>query len=236
MSEATADLTPGSTGDAGPRRIPLPLLLGPFAVFLVCSYVADASWPGLITEHPLLLIALSSKNRYLILAAPQLDFVPFFVVGFLRLIATDPIAFVLGRQYGPAAITWIESKSSKKDAGDAMIRKMERWFTRASALFIIVAPSAIWCMMAGAGRMRTSLFVACNAVGTVGRLLLIWWIGEALEAPIDSFLDVVKDFQLPLLAITFTLVAFQTLRRRRPDAGGTLDVEGEVEARLTEAE
>src|SRR3712207_8148072 len=42
----------------------------------------------LITERPLLQMFLNPRNRYLILASVQVDLVPFFVVGFLRLTLT----------------------------------------------------------------------------------------------------------------------------------------------------
>ena len=75
------------------------------------------------------------------------------LIGFVRLIATDPFSYTLGRQYGESAISWFEGKSKKKDTGDALIRKMQRLFGKASMLFIIIAPGMMWCLMAGAARM-----------------------------------------------------------------------------------
>src|SRR5688500_9328512 len=88
-----------AAAEAAPaHRIPLPFLLAPFAVAAGASTVADWTWPSMVTDHPLLLITLSSKNRFLLLTAPQLGIVAFFVVGFLRLVVTDPLTYLLDRE------------------------------------------------------------------------------------------------------------------------------------------
>src|SRR2546429_6342764 len=78
----TVEATPATPG----RRIPLPVLLAPFAVAAAAGMIADSVWPSLISHHPIVLLSLSSKNRFLLLVAPQVGVLAFFVVGFLRLI------------------------------------------------------------------------------------------------------------------------------------------------------
>ena len=184
------------------RRIPLPVLLVPFAVAAAASTVADWIWPSLVTDHPLLLITLSSKNRFLLLTAPQLGVVAFFVVGFLRLVLTDPLTYLLGRQYGEGALAWIEDKTSSAPPGESFVRKAERLFGRAAPVFILVAPSAIWCLLAGAARMKVWVFVTCNFVGTLGRLALFWVAADAFREPLENLLEAVESVQVPLLALT----------------------------------
>src|SRR4051794_35893087 len=93
---AMAELMTVGAGEAQPiRRIPLPVLLAPFAVAAAGGMVADWIWPTLVSQHPIVLLTLSSKNRFLLLVAPQVAAVAFFVVGFLRLVFTDPITYLL---------------------------------------------------------------------------------------------------------------------------------------------
>src|SRR5687767_14576631 len=146
------------------RRIPLAWLLAPYAVVVVAGYVGDIVGPKLIVDHPLLQIIINPRNRWLLLASPQLDAVTFFVVGFFRLVLTDPIAFLLGWQYGDTAIRWAERKM-----GDnvGMIETVQRWFGKAAPVVIFIAPSFYWCVLAGAARMKPRLFIALNVAGTI---------------------------------------------------------------------
>lgn len=209
--------TTGGTGTAGEarRRIPLPLLLVPFAVAATASTIADWTWPSLVNDHPLVLIALSSKNRFLLLTAPQLGMLAFFVVGFFRLLVTDPITYVLGREYGEDALGWIERKTSAEPSERSLLRRAERLFARAAPLVILVAPSALWCILAGASRMKVWLFVTCNVVGTVARLALFWVAADALREPLEDVLDGVERAQTPLLGLTISLGLLQVVRTRR---------------------
>jgi membrane protein DedA with SNARE-associated domain len=212
------------------RRIPLPLLVGPFAIAVAATTVADWIWPSLITDHPLALVALSSKNRFLLLTAPQLSFAAFFIVGFLRLIVTDPLTYLLGRQYGEGALDWIERKSGTTSPGDSIVRKAERLFGRAAPLVILIAPSAIWCLLAGAARMRVWLFVTCNVVGTVGRLLLFWMAADAFREPLENVLESLENIQGPLLAVTIALGVLHTIRSRRRSRAATPAVAATAES------
>src|SRR5687768_2239105 len=90
------------------RRIPLPVLLTPLSLGVLAGFVSLFTWVYLSTHHPLALLALNPINRYLLLTAPQLTFVTFFTVAFVRLLITDPFAYVLGLQYGESAKEWIE--------------------------------------------------------------------------------------------------------------------------------
>ena len=193
-----------------PRRIPLPWLLAPYAVMVVLGYIGDIVGPSLINSSPLLQIFINPRNRWLLLASPQLDAIPFFVVGFIRLILTDPIAYILGWQYGDAAISWVEKKMG--DEG-GWIRKVERWFGKVAPLVILIAPSFNWCVLAGASRMRPRLFIALNVTGTIGRLVLFRIAGEAFREQLEDILELVQRYQWWLVALSFVVVALQMARR-----------------------
>jgi membrane protein DedA with SNARE-associated domain len=212
-----------SVGWVRGRQIPIAWLLAPFGVVAATSLVADWIWPSLVTDHPLVLLAMSAKNRFLLLTAPQLTALAFFVVGFVRLLLTDPLTYLLGREYGEQALGWIEDKTSTAKPGRSYIRGAERLFARAAPLVILIAPSALWCMLAGAARMRVVTFVTCNVVGTVGRLILFWYAADALRAPLESLLETIEEWQTPLIGVTVALGVLQTVRTRRRRSGAPVE-------------
>jgi membrane protein DedA with SNARE-associated domain len=155
-------------------------------------------------------IFINPRNRWLLLASPQIAAVPFFVVGFIRLVLTDPIAYVLGWQYGDTAIRWAEKKMGD-DGGT--IRKVERWFGKAAPLVILIAPSFYWCVLAGASRMKPRVFITLNVIGTIGRLVLFRLAGEAFREQLETVLEWVQRYQLWLVAFSFLVVAVQVFRK-----------------------
>jgi len=214
------------------RRIPVAVLVAPIVVLSVVGMVADALGPGLITRRPLLQMFLNPRNRYLILAAPQVDMIPFFVVGFCRLILTDPLGYLLGRQHGDAALKWAEEKLGD-EAG--FIRKVERFFRRAAPVVILVAPNLYMCILAGATGMKARTFFALNITGTLGRLTLFWVAGDAFRDELESVLDVIQRYQLPLIALSVVVVVLQASRRREAFESPQ-EIEDEIEAIEAEAE
>ncbi|MCU1374521.1 MAG: symbB [Actinomycetia bacterium] len=207
------------------RRIPLAWLLAPYAVMVVAGYVGDIIGPKLIVDHPLLQIFINPRNRWLLLASPQVAAAPFFIVGFIRLVLTDPIAYVLGWQYGDTAIRWAEKKMGD-DGG--MIKTVERWFGKAAPLVILIAPSFYWCVLAGAARMKPRLFIALNITGTIGRLILFRLAGEAFRSQLETVLEWVQRYQLWLVGLSFVLVAIQVFRKG--DVETPVELAEEIEA------
>jgi membrane protein DedA with SNARE-associated domain len=221
----------GDQGEASvDRRIPLRWLLGPFAVFAAASVVADWTWPALVSDHPLLLLTMSAKNRFLLLTAPQLGMATYFTVAFVRLVASDPLTFLLGRHHGADAVAWFESRSNAKAGKETLIRRVERYFDRAGPVVIFVAPSALWCVLAGAARMKVWVFVACNLSGTLIRLILFWFAADALRDELDGVLETIDDIQVPLVVVTIALGALHVARQRRKvtEAAVVADLEGDA--------
>ena len=218
---------PGHDAAADRKRIRLPILLTPIVALAVIGTVADVIGPGLINERPLLQMFLNPRSRYLLLASPQVDAVPFFVVGFLRLVLTDPLFYILGVQYGEAALRWAESKLGD-DGG--FIRAAERFFGRFGSAIILIAPSGYLCLLAGAAGMRPRRFIALNLIGTVSRLLLFRFLGEALKDELFAVLGFIQRYQWWLVGLSFVVVSLQSRRKR------TLRPPSELEAELAAAE
>jgi membrane protein DedA with SNARE-associated domain len=223
MSKPVGDVT-------GRRRIPLPILLTPIVVLAVVGTVADIIGPGLITERPLLQMFMNPRNRYLLLASPQVDTVPFLVVGFVRLVLTDPLFYLLGVQYGDAALRWAERKL---DDDTGFIRTAERFFARFGSVIILIAPSGYLCLLAGATGMRPRRFATLNIIGTVGRLALFRVLGETFKDELLSILGFIQRYQWWLIALSLVVVAIQSRRKR---ASGTLRPPSELEEEIEAAE
>ena len=176
---------------------------------MAVGMVADIIGPGLISERPLLQVFLNPRNRYLLLASPQVAAIPFFVVGFLRLTLTDPLAYVLGRQYGDAAVRWLAERS---DENGAIAERVLAWFGKGAPVIVFLAPNLYVCALSGATGMRPRLFLPLNVGGTLARLALFRLVGEAFRDELLDVVDFIQRYQWPLIAVSFVLVSFQARR------------------------
>jgi membrane protein DedA with SNARE-associated domain len=198
------------------------------AIFYGVAIVGDALAPRLVDTHPLVLIAMNARNRNLILVTNQLDALSYYSVGFFRLLASDPVFFLLGYFYGDRALSWMEQRTR---TFGSQIRQWEHWFRRASYLFVAVAPNNFICVFAGAAGMSLTGFFVANILGTIVRLYLIRRLGETFEAPIDDVLDFIKDNRGILLAVSIGLVVVMTaleVRRGDSEIGAILALEDEI--------
>lgn len=230
---------PGAGHDAdraAPGRARLSVLVGTIIVLLVCSNLANAFFPTLSTEYPLVLIALSSANRNLILASGQLPFLPYLLVATVRLIIPDAAFYLLGYDYGERALTWMERRTPRVGL---LMRELESWFERFGHLIVLFLPLLIpsnpICLVAGAARMRPRVFWTLNLIGIVGRVLIMLWIGDVFEGAVSWLLDFIGEYRLPLTVITVGLVGFTFWRETRAGTSEIqqlLELEEEIEEDL----
>jgi membrane protein DedA with SNARE-associated domain len=219
-----------ASDETADKRIPLPWLVTPIVVLALVGWVADILGPKLIVEHPQLQMFLNPRNRYMILAAATVEAVPFFVIGFLRLVLTDPIGYVLGRQYGDAALQWAGEKMG--DEG-RFVRRVERIFGKAAPAVVLIAPNFYMCILSGASGMRARVFVTLNVVGTIGRLVLFRLAGHAFEDQLLAIVDWIGDNQKWLILLSAVVVGIQMARSRKR---GTLETPSEIERDIEEIE
>jgi membrane protein DedA with SNARE-associated domain len=197
----------------------LKLLVAPVVFLVICSNVANVMWATLHDEHPLLLIALSSINRYLILVSDQLDAFSYYTVGTLRLLVSDPLFFLLGYWYGDRALEWMDQKAPTYGR---MLRRFQEVFGKAAWPLVVIAPNNYICLFAGAAGMRVGLFFALNLAGTLGRLYLIRVLGDRFSSPIDSVQDFVSEYRWWVVAASALLVLV-SLRREFGGRGGEIE-------------
>ena len=208
----------------------LKLLVAPVIALVVCSNVANVMWPTLQEDHPLLLIALSSINRYLILVSDQLDALSYYGVGTLRLLVSDPLFFLLGYWYGDRALAWMDQKAPTYGP---MLRRAQHVFGKAAWPLVVIAPNNFICLFAGAAGMRISMFLGLNLMGTLGRLYLIRRLGETFESPIDGFQELVAEYRWWFIAASAVLVAVSL--RGEVSRGGEIDQLVHLDEELAEA-
>jgi len=192
------------------------LIVAPILVLLVASYVGDALAPTLVNDHPLLLIALNARNRNLVLATNHIDTVPYYVVGTLRLLLSDPLFYLLGVFYGDAAVKWMERKAPTYGQ---LMRTLERFFAVAAYPLIFIAPNNYICLFAGAAGMPLVAFFVVNIAGTITRLYVLRVVGDVLDAPINRVLEFINDYRVPLLVVTVGIVVFTVWNEHRLGKG-----------------
>ena len=201
------------------------LILTPIAALTLAGWLADIFAAALIDERPLLQMFLNPRNRYLVLASPQVDAVPFFVVGFIRLVLTDPLFYLLGYLYGDAALRWMERKMGE-DRETGMIAMIERFFSKASYVIVVLMPNGYVCLLAGATGMKPRVFLPLNVIGTISRLVVIRIAGDVFEEQLESVLDFITEYRWWLVLLSFVVVSLYGLRGRRK---GSLEFESIAE-------
>ncbi len=195
-----------------PSRTRLALIVAPIICLVVASNVGSALFPTLVDEHPQVLIALNPINRHLVLVSHQIEFTGYLTVATLRLLAPDPFFYFLGWYYGDRAIRWMELRTTSVGR---LMRRLEDWFRKAGHVLVVIAPNNPVSLLAGAAGMPFGVFMALNVVGTVGRVLLLYWVGDLFSGPIDWFLDLVREYRPWFLALSVGAVAFTVWREMR---------------------
>ena len=207
-----------------PSRSRVALVVAPIVGLIIAAYVGDALTTTLARDHPLLLVLLNARSRILVLTTNQLDTASYYLAAGLRLLASDPLFYLLGRWYGDAMIVWVEKRS--KTFGE-QIRLYERGFAKAAYPFVFIMPNPYICLFAGASGMRVGSFFTLNIAGTVARLYLIRRLGEAFDEPIQGLLRFFAHYRLPLFVISTALVVFiiwNDRRQGKDEIGSMLDL------------
>lgn len=199
-----------------PSRRTLSFIVTPLAVLVIASWIGDALAPTLVDQHPLVLMALNARNRNLVLVANQIDLVPYYVVGMVRLLLSDPLFYLLGFLYGDGAIRWMERQAPTYGK---LMRGAEKWFGVAAYPLVFFAPNNFICLFAGASGMSIATFVILNVTGTITRLYMIRVVGDLFAEPIENVIRFIQDYRLPLLVLSVSLVVLTVWNERRQGKG-----------------
>ena len=207
-----------------PSRSRVALVVVPIVALIIAGYTGDALTTTLADKHPLLLVLLNARSRILVLTTNQLDAISYYLAAGLRLLASDPLFYLLGRWYGDAMIVWVEKRST---TFGEQIRLYEQLFAKAAYPLVFIMPNPYICLFAGASGMRAGSFFTLNIAGTVARLYLIRRLGEAFDEPIQAVLRFFGRYRLPLFVISVALVVFivwNDRRKGKDEIGSMLDL------------
>jgi membrane protein DedA with SNARE-associated domain len=188
------------------------VLLAFITTLLVAANVGTILSANLVNHHPLVLLALSSRNRHLLLAvAAGIDPIPYGIVAFVRILAAAVPFFLLGRWYGDRALRWLDRQPG---GTPSTIRWVERVFDRAADPLVFFMPASnLVCMLAGARSRPVTRFAALVAVGIMARLVFFWVLGKALEKPLDRVLAWIQRYQWWLAGAFLLVTIVQSTRR-----------------------
>jgi len=172
-------------------------VLAATSLLFVCGTIGSNIGPALVDEHPLLVLTLSSRNRNLFGSVPFTSPVPYFVIGFLRILAAGIALYFVGEL--PALYRWTE-----------------RAVARAGWLAVALMPgSNVVCVLVGHRRMKFSAFLSCITLGIVGKLIVLRIGGDIFEDQVRSFLKTIERYQWWVVVALFAVSFLQT-RKRRP--------------------
>ena len=191
------------------------LLVGvPLAVIAASAVIGNALAPALVVSHPLVLLALNTTTRHLVLTSTTVDFIPYLVVGLGRRLLEDPFLFLLGRWYGDDAIGWVDAKIG----GGRSLRWVQRNFHRVGWLLVAIAPGGVVCVLAGASQMSPAVFLVLNLAGTVATIVVLRRFGDVFAGPVDATVAFVAANVVVLTAVSVAVTAAYVILRRRRQA------------------
>ncbi|MGH9166200.1 MAG: DedA family protein, partial [Acidimicrobiales bacterium] len=195
-----------------PSRRTLALIVVPIVALIVVGNIGNAIHPTLVNDHPLLLVGLEPRNRFLLLVASNVDFVPFLVVATLRRLASDPLFYLLGYLYGDAGVRWMERRM-----GDTVgfVKTLERWFVKAGPVLVFFFPGLFACVLAGATRMKPAVFMALNVVGTVTVVSLVYHFASVFDGPLGAVNRFYGNNGKVLTVVSVLLTVYWLVDQRR---------------------
>ncbi len=205
------------------------LIVVPIIAVAVVGNIGNAIHPTLVRDHPMWLVAMEPRNRYLLLVANKVDFWPYLIVATVRRVSSDPLFYLLGYLYGDRGVRWMERKMG--EAG-GIVRAIERGFAKAGPVAVFAFPSSIICLLAGATAMRPALFLVLNVVGTVVMVTVVYQLAEVLDGPLGAINRFYGNNTRTLLIISVVLTAYwlwDQRRRGRAEIQSISTIEKELE-------
>jgi membrane protein DedA with SNARE-associated domain len=245
-SNRTAD---DADPEAGRRRRATRRIVVALVALSLVGKAGDALAPTLAVDAPLLLVALKSKGRYILLASRTVPVIPLVAVAVIRELATAPVVYRLGQLHGTSMLGWFDRRMPRMGR---MMRAIERLFGRRRHLAVFLMPGGLTAMLAGSVGMSQAVLYPLAIAGQTLRVVLLLGLGELISAPLDALLGAMARYQWQFTAATLGLTVVHLLRSRRrmrqsgpplgdgPEgeepAGGPLDRDGAPEVVLPDGE
>ena len=206
--------TLGSPDSTGHPRWLGGALIACVAGLWILGFATGGAAPELLKNHPLTLMALSPRYRYMVIASPKVDLLPFMGIGVIRLLASDPIYFMLGWIYGDRAISFFEDA-----LGKPAMDSTRNFFVKAGTVMALFFAGPIICVLAGAARLNPKRFFSLDVIGTIAVVASLRLFSKQIEGPINSFLSFNAKYSKWLLVLTVTTTIIIVLRIGSKRAG-----------------
>ena len=206
--------------DAPPRhRAPAwgPFVLAAFVGLVICTNVAGAVWARWIDTNPEGLLALSSRNRYLVLALTAgISLWSYAVIATLRISVAFAVCHLIGRAYRDQALNWF---TRYLGISPESLDAFQRGFEKAQWVLVpFFVGSNIVAVLSGIHRTTVTKLVLLVSTGIAGRLVVMWWLARTFEDPLTRFLRWVDRYQWWLVAISVLVVVLVNVRNLRRGA------------------
>lgn len=200
-------LVPESSPRATDRR--LNILVTVAGLSFVVANVGTILSAKLVLSHPALLLAMSSRNRHLLLTkGAGIGFLPFLLIPVIRIGIVAAAYFLLARDYGDQGKAWMEREGG---GVPGTVGWAERLFDRVGPISLVLfAGSQLAWLVAGLRRLSIRTFVIFELVGILVRVAFFWLLGERYKSQIESLLKIIGRFTWPLTALLIITVIYQT--------------------------
>jgi len=172
-----------------------PIWIVSFVILLAAANLGTIFWTKLVDDHPGALLALSSRNRHLVLTVPtDLHWTAWAAIGAARLTLSAVVCHLLGRAYGDRALRWFWRYLGMPPE---QVTKFENSFARAEWFVVpfFVGSNIVW-VLSGASRTTWMRLAPLAAVGIAARLALIRWLSSEFESQLRSVIDFTTKYQL----------------------------------------
>jgi hypothetical protein len=191
-----------------------PLTLVAFVALVVCTNIANVVWATWGDDHPAGLLALSSRQRYLVLAVGSgISPLAYTVVAASRIALAFVVCHLIGRAYRRQALTWF---SRYLGVTDEALDAYSRGFTSAEIVLIpFFAGSNIVAVLTGIHRTPPLRLGVLLGIGIASRLALMWYLAKTFEEPLLDALGVVQRYQWWALGISVAVVIAVNFRNFR---------------------
>ena len=189
-------------------------MLAAFVALVICTNVANVVWATWSHDHPAGLIALSARQRYLVLAvAGGISPLAFAIVGAARIAIAFVVCHLIGRAYREQALTWF---TRYLGVTDEALDTYNRGFSSAEiGLIPFFAGSNIVAVLTGVHRTPPRRLALLLALGIAGRLVLMWYLAQAFEDELLDVLKFIQRYQWWALGLSIALVLAVNVRNFR---------------------
>lgn len=203
------------TTDTGSRRP----WWGPVAIvalvgLVVCTNVANVVWAAWIEDDPAAVMALSSRNRYLVLAVTAgISPLAYVAIATVRLAAAFAVCHLIGRAYRDSAYRFFTRYLGMTSEN---IRQLEDFSAKAQWVVVpVFIGSNIVAAITGVERWPARRLAVLFAAGLAARLALIWWLARAFEGPLTDILELISRYQWWVVAASIVVVFAVNARNAR---------------------